>query len=104
HHHDFSLRDICCFPTQRSSDLLKMLSVDPGHIGCPGERVIDWTCRKDLTGPAIDHLFIEGGSDALSYRAVHLPIDDRRVDNAAADRKITRLNSSHLGISYAVFC
>src|SRR5262245_54398725 len=26
------------------------------------------------------------------------------VDSAAADRKSTRLNSSHLGISYAVFC
>src|SRR5437899_5772204 len=27
-----------------------------------------------------------------------------RVSAAAADRKSTRLNSSHLGISYAVFC
>src|SRR3712207_8386120 len=27
-----------------------------------------------------------------------------RGDNAAADRKSTRLNSSHANISYAVFC
>src|SRR5215212_10544963 len=27
-----------------------------------------------------------------------------RAGEAAADRKSTRLNSSHLGISYAVFC
>src|SRR5262245_64907577 len=26
------------------------------------------------------------------------------VDSAGSDRKSTRLNSSHLGISYAVFC
>src|SRR5262245_52320621 len=29
---------------------------------------------------------------------------DHRVAGAAQDRKSTRLNSSHLGISYAVFC
>src|SRR5947199_2812582 len=28
----------------------------------------------------------------------------RRVGSAVEDRKSTRLNSSHLGISYAVFC
>src|SRR5205814_8417883 len=28
----------------------------------------------------------------------------RRRDNPHGDRKSTRLNSSHLGISYAVFC
>src|SRR6201999_4641357 len=33
------------------------------------------------------------------------PGDQRRsADHPAADRKSTRLNSSHLGISYAVFC
>src|SRR5262245_64894568 len=29
---------------------------------------------------------------------------EQRVEDALADRKSTRLNSSHLGISYAVFC
>src|ERR1035438_1478655 len=28
----------------------------------------------------------------------------KRIDNTKPDRKSTRLNSSHLGISYAVFC
>src|SRR5262245_64480621 len=32
----------------------------------------------------------------------HIPHD--LADAAARDRKSTRLNSSHLGISYAVFC
>src|SRR5262245_65379500 len=34
--------------------------------------------------------------------ARHLGVDPER--ELAADRKSTRLNSSHLGISYAVFC
>src|SRR5262245_65054397 len=29
---------------------------------------------------------------------------ERRIKEARLDRKSTRLNSSHLGISYAVFC
>src|SRR5258705_3360345 len=31
-------------------------------------------------------------------------VEDLAKDNAQGDRKSTRLNSSHLGISYAVFC
>src|ERR1035438_9603576 len=43
-----------------------------------------------------------GGEIAL----LHLPIVDFRPERFAVDidRKSTRLNSSHLGISYAVFC
>src|SRR5947199_4876723 len=33
-----------------------------------------------------------------------VPAAFARWDDAALDRKSTRLNSSHLGISYAVFC
>src|ERR1039458_6737793 len=36
-----------------------------------------------------------------TLRRLHL---DRLIDTQARDRKSTRLNSSHLGISYAVFC
>src|SRR5947199_1833174 len=35
---------------------------------------------------------------------VHQGAVDHRVRRARRDRKSTRLNSSHLGISYAVFC
>src|SRR5262245_63590334 len=36
---------------------------------------------------------------------VRLQAEERRAHDAApVDRKSTRLNSSHLGISYAVFC
>src|SRR5256885_12896454 len=49
----------------------------------------------------------------LAREPAPLPIHDRQVDYiigitlllvACADRKSTRLNSSHLVISYAVFC
>ena len=61
-----------------------MLGIYPGHITCPGERVIDQTCSEDLTGLVIDNLFIERGSDALGYRSMNLSVDDRRVDNTSA--------------------
>src|SRR5437899_10184368 len=43
----------------------------------------------------------------LAYRALGDAAADgqgRRTEVSATDRKSTRLNSSHLGISYAVFC
>src|SRR5262245_65122052 len=45
------------------------------------------------SGPARHH---RGGGPARS--------DGAGADPAGPDRKSTRLNSSHLGISYAVFC
>src|ERR1035438_10801463 len=39
--------------------------------------------------------------NSVSFFESHLPISILSVD---IDRKSTRLNSSHLGISYAVFC
>src|SRR5262245_30234077 len=36
--------------------------------------------------------------------AAHRAIESLTLDREAIDRKSTRLNSSHLGISYAVFC
>src|SRR5205814_9965279 len=70
-----ALRALHSFPTRRSSDLTR------------------------LTG---------GYSDANVYACN--PFDfmrhehDERVARIHVDRKSTRLNSSHLGISYAVFC
>src|SRR3989442_3126863 len=59
-----------------------------------------------------DHLFHrgvrpEGGQDrVLAVPLVLLPDRDDPVEPGAAalDRKSTRLNSSHVRISYAVFC
>src|SRR5438045_6741006 len=48
---------------------------------------------------------LEASADPVAHLAVPNDTgcdDDRRV--RVGDRKSTRLNSSHLGISYAVFC
>src|SRR5205814_8390698 len=54
-------------------------------------------------------VFMEGAEDELSRQALTLAeslggaVRAVTVDGPYADRKSTRLNSSHLGISYAVF-
>src|SRR5947199_6268711 len=70
-------RDLHSFPTRRSSDLLTGL--------CS-------SCSA---------------ATAWSRFAIGLTASPRRLKSEAicsSDRKSTRLNSSHLGISYAVFC
>src|SRR5947199_1950234 len=64
----------------RSSDLAGRRAVHGGHHGGGAGRI--W--RQDKSGS--------------QYR------DEVRSGSTEADRKSTRLNSSHLGISYAVFC
>src|SRR5438045_4631355 len=45
------------------------------------------------------------GQVGLDRKNLTKPVEDLRVfPGASPDRKSTRLNSSHLGISYAVFC
>src|SRR5699024_12796767 len=82
----FSLLDLPSFPTRRSSDLswwwhrlLDDLSSCCVH-----------TCSHLLAGHRAD------GSPALSAPPLQ--------PSLLADRKSTRLNSSHVSISYAVFC
>src|SRR5437773_4541181 len=67
-------RDLHSFPTRRSSDLHR-----GGVLG------------------GIDHIAHPRG----------IPVDGRRseeIRSRGEDRKSTRLNSSHITISYAVFC
>src|SRR3989442_10987578 len=45
-----------------------------------------------------------GIAPAVPERARALPLRHRRVPIGPGDRKSTRLNSSHVRISYAVFC
>src|SRR5262245_65236423 len=66
------------FPTRRSSDLFK------------GPRPLIAAAPESTTYGAT---FSVDTPDAADIRSV-----------ALIDRKSTRLNSSHLGISYAVFC
>src|SRR5258705_4303394 len=43
-------------------------------------------------------------AEFLGYPIPIAGVVERAVDQNEGDRKSTRLNSSHLGISYAVFC
>src|SRR5207253_10638611 len=87
-------RALHSFPTRRSSDLNAKHSLHP-HPGPPrplGRRW--WT----LTGSA----WLPWRWWRRTIRTVfRLRVSD---EPAAEDRKSTRLNSSHVAISYAVFC
>src|SRR5205814_8485525 len=91
------------FPTRRSSDLSHQL------IGVRGVAVFVGFARARLHPFAVDKVpenpwrYCRGHTS--SWRFTRLPdFDPGRCGKAARDRKSTRLNSSHLGISYAVFC
>src|SRR5205814_8643410 len=82
------------FPTRRSSDLLCTAAIAQDGLvhlfGCGHSRMLceEMTPRQ---GCFVGwHTLVELG---LTYHNV-----------IVGDRKSTRLNSSHLGISYAVFC
>src|SRR5690349_23981498 len=76
-------RDLHSFPTRRSSDLLRPMSALPFKTGeiRRAYREIQWR---------------------HSGRAATLSASRKRGQRR--DRKSTRLNSSHVEISYAVFC
>src|SRR5699024_12282961 len=77
------------FPTRRSSDLrlYQRAAVLPGHepVG------------RGRADPLPRSLPAGGGRDRRLLYGIHL------FDPAFRDRKSTRLNSSHVSISYAVF-
>src|SRR5205814_8867033 len=80
------------FPTRRSSDLRIVMLVDG---------------RWDVDVRSVDAALEVGARRKnLVLGAAVLPNEPAHVALAVhrQDRKSTRLNSSHLGISYAVFC
>src|SRR3712207_7297553 len=79
----------------RSVDLPRGLQLGLGGLGHPAEIPVDR--QRDHGGAVRGHVG-DHGVDAL---APVLQVDG--VDDGA-DRKSTRLNSSHANISYAVFC
>src|SRR5437870_12556203 len=72
------------FPTRRSSDLNPSLG----------------------NGPDSDGIYVDGGSRILLERNIVHDVDFgiEMASEHFRDRKSTRLNSSHVAISYAVFC
>src|SRR5205814_9160540 len=87
------------FPTRRSSDLPRYYSSGPR----PKSPMMGTICerRRGCTLPPV-HLPVLRLLQRIA-RTIRIGIRTRR-HSADGDRKSTRLNSSHLGISYAVFC
>src|SRR5262245_63644311 len=84
------------FPTRRSSDLAQHENV---------EADMDTVTRaREQSGTTIGEQRSTGGG-TLHTENHHYFVDaGRPVVFMGRDRKSTRLNSIHLGISYAVFC
>src|SRR5690606_42026688 len=83
-------RDLHSFPTRRSSDLASLGAIN--ELSAPG--VMSVHAVSVLSRVNFISLQRKSGTDDSLY-----PHSAK-----AADRKSTRLNSSHVKISYAVFC
>src|SRR5205807_10093084 len=91
------------FPTRRSSDL------NPFFVEELVQALIDFNCLSVHDGRAVlDSTEVdipESVQGTILARVDRLqPAERGLLQRAAVDRKSTRLNSSHLVISYAVFC
>src|SRR5207249_8045709 len=103
HFSDHDHRDLHSFPTRRSSDLSgteavwnAAKKVTPKIIAKLAPLVSDSPEAAFLINP------VKGG--AKSQEDLAEPKVKRAPEPAKIDRKSTRLNSSHVSISYAVFC
>src|SRR5437773_9029127 len=77
-------------PTRRSSDLIVRI----GRVVAPAQHARGWHVSSTL-----------GSFGAATAVARLLRLDPEGIRTAVnLDRKSTRLNSSHITISYAVFC
>src|SRR5699024_12412995 len=86
------------FPTRRSSDLTMFLTtcgIDP-RTGIAEQTVGEISIHKKMAARS-RQLIVLADSSKFSMQASFHAYDFR-------DRKSTRLNSSHVSISYAVFC
>src|SRR5258705_4665230 len=85
-----------------------MIRRPPRSTLFPTRRSSDLTLRARLTCGLVVLLALScaavGIAAVVTLRSFLTERLDQQLEQAAIDRKSTRLNSSHLGISYAVFC
>src|SRR5207249_11471685 len=103
--HRLSLRDchhlsLTSFPTRRSSDLRRRLyrKVPPGRERQPRETVVPLVYTPLLRSAKKPPLLLTSFTGLQAFTSLEPVLCPFR------DRKSTRLNSSHVSISYAVFC
>src|SRR5690606_42043612 len=91
-------RDLLSFPTRRSSDLASHLVVPSPRCECISRRGAGFPAGRQPPVPPVRPLCGVSGRVRFGDRGEH------GRDPLGVDRKSTRLNSSHVKISYAVFC
>src|SRR5690625_6346665 len=83
-------------------------ALDDAPFPATREELIEWAERNGLPQQLIDNLYeldeIEEGEDTIYEGIEDIWPDYIRKEDFFQDRKSTRLNSSHVAISYAVFC
>src|SRR5690606_42030565 len=92
-------RAVPSFPTRRSSDLLALL----GRRSLLG-RVKFGRVGEKAVAPAQQNICIIAFCNVMGFVDAGFNFGEREGGGAVLDRKSTRLNSSHVKISYAVFC
>src|SRR5690606_41516573 len=88
-------RELHSFPTRRSSDLEKLqeAALDLVKRAISGE--LDYKAKRQ---PKLEKLKLNAIEQMMAFET------SKGIICSMADRKSTRLNSSHVKISYAVFC
>src|SRR5690625_5721026 len=92
------------------SNLIRTVTCTEGEVDVVQElkirfeygAMVPWG-RKDHDADGVSVLTALAGGDALALHGPELSAGDR-THLGRHDRKSTRLNSSHVAISYAVFC
>src|SRR5690606_41929615 len=87
-------------PTRRSSDLGRSRAETRAHFGLPPDGRIALLSFGGYGLPTLDLSTLDCSDDWTIVTTDRVMRDGR----ALPDRKSTRLNSSHVKISYAVFC
>src|SRR5207249_9622403 len=101
---DGDYHDLPSFPTRRSSDLVGAelgLCTNPEFLK-EGSAIEDTFHPDKLVIGSIDTE--SAGCLKRLYRAFYGDDVPPTIETTPEDRKSTRLNSSHVSISYAVFC
>ena len=61
-----------------------MDDVDHGHFDGGWDDVINQSAGQKLAGGVVDDLFVKRGANALRNAAMHLAVNNHRIDDAAA--------------------